>query len=369
MCSALRLKVVWHVGTIEFKQVSKRYKENADYALKDFTLQVKEGELVVIVGSSGSGKSTLLELICGFEALTSGDILIDGQSIQGQLPKDRNVSMVFQNYALLPHLTVYENIAFGMRIRKESKKQIDEKVRWAAALLELEPYLKVKPKKLSGGQRQRVALARALVREPKLFLMDEPLSSLDAKLRDNMSAQIKALHETLNATMLYVTHDQVEAMTMADRLVILDRGKIQQIGSPLEIYHQPKNLFVAQFIGRPSINLFECRRTEFGILLDEEIELRVKADLLEKDKDYKLGIRSEHIEIDAEKETHLEAVLEKVECLGSETLLYLKYKNCNFIAKNHNDRIFKVGDVVKVHFNLTKAHYFNDQQERVSGGK
>ncbi|MBU3804729.1 MAG: ABC transporter ATP-binding protein [Candidatus Cellulosilyticum pullistercoris] len=357
------------MGTIEFKQVSKKYKENAGYALKDFTLQVKEGELVVIVGSSGSGKSTLLELICGFEALTSGDILIDGQSIQDQLPKDRNVSMVFQNYALLPHLTVYENIAFGMRIRKESKQQIDEKVRWAAALLELEPYLKVKPKKLSGGQRQRVALARAMVRKPKLFLMDEPLSSLDAKLRDNMSTQIKALHEKLHATMLYVTHDQIEAMTMADRLVILDQGKIQQIGSPLEIYHQPKNLFVAQFIGRPSINLFECRRTEFGILLDEAIEPRVNENLLEKNQDYKLGIRSEHIEIDAEKETHLVALLEKVEYLGSETLLHLKYKNCKFVAKNYNDKIFKVGDAIKVHFNLTKAHYFDNQQERVSGGK
>lgn len=369
MCSVLKLKVVWHVGTIEFKKVSKKYEENAGYALKDFTLQVKEGELIVIVGSSGSGKSTLLELICGFEALTSGDILIEGQSIQDQLPKDRNVSMVFQNYALLPHLTVYENIAFGMRIRKESKKQIDEKVRWAATLLELEPYLKVKPKKLSGGQRQRVALARALVRKPKLFLLDEPLSSLDAKLRDNMSTQIKELHEKLHATMLYVTHDQVEAMTMADRLVILDQGKIQQIGSPFEIYHQPKNLFVAQFIGRPSMNLFQCRRTEFGILLEEEIELRVKEERLEKDKEYKLGIRSEHIEINTEKETHLKAVLEKVEYLGSETLLYLKYKNCSLIAKNYNDIIFKVGDLVKVHFNLTKAHYFNDKQERISGGE
>lgn len=353
------------MGKIEFKQVSKRYQGNADYALKDFNLQVEEGELVVIVGSSGSGKSTLLELICGFEDLTSGEILIDGASIQDKLPKDRNVAMVFQNYALLPHLTVYENIAFGMRIRKEDKKKIEEKVRWAAELLELESYLNVKPKKLSGGQRQRVALARAMVREPRLFLMDEPLSNLDAKLRDAMSNQIKCLHETLHATMLYVTHDQVEAMTMADRLVILDQGKIQQIGSPLEIYHQPKNLFVAQFIGRPSINLFDCRKSGTGLLLEGEIEIQTKEERLEKDKAYKLGIRSEHIEIGTQKETHLEASIEKVEYPGGETLLHLKYKQCSFIAKNYSDQLFKVGDLVQVHFNLSKAHYFNEKQERI----
>lgn len=348
------------MADVEFKKVSKKYDENRDYALKDFDLKVKEGELIVIVGPSGSGKSTLLELICGFEAPTSGDILIDQESLKDKLPKDRDVAMVFQNYALLPHLTVYENIAFGMRIRKESKEEIKQKVSWAAGLLELEPYLKVKPKKLSGGQRQRVALARAMVRSPKLFLMDEPLSNLDAKLRDNMSVQIKALHETLHATMLYVTHDQVEAMTMADRVVILDKGQIQQVGSPLEIYHQPKNLFVAQFIGRPSINLFKCMAIESGILLEETIELPVKVADLEIDKDYILGIRSEHIEVCLEEE-HLEATLQKVEYLGSETILYLQYKNCSFIAKSYNETLYKIGDLIKIRFNLTKAHYFDGE--------
>ena len=367
------------MGIVEFKEVSKKYEKSTDYALKNFTLQVQEGELVVIVGSSGSGKSTLLELICGFETLSSGDILIDGHSIQNELPKDRNVAMVFQNYALLPHLTVYENIAFGMKIRKESKKKIEEKVQWAAKLLELEPYLKVKPKKLSGGQRQRVALARAMVREPKLFLMDEPLSNLDAKLRDAMSAQIKALHETLHATLLYVTHDQVEAMTMADRVVVLDRGEIQQVGSPFEIYHKPKNLFVAQFIGRPSINLFNCKKVDKGILLEETIELPteelgIESDNIchlgiESDNICHLGIRSEHIEVDTEKEAHLEATIQKVDYLGSETLVYLKYKSCEFTAKHYQETVFKVGEQVKVHFNLDKAHYFNEQQERISGGK
>lgn len=357
------------MGIIEFKEVSKKYEKGTRYALKNFTLQVQEGELVVIVGSSGSGKSTLLELICGFEPLTSGDILIDGKSIQQELPKDRNVAMVFQNYALLPHLTVYENIAFGMKIRKESKKKIEEKVKWAAKLLELEPYLKVKPKKLSGGQRQRVALARAMVREPKLFLMDEPLSNLDAKLRDAMSAQIKALHEMLHATLLYVTHDQVEAMTMADRVVILDQGEIQQVGSPFEIYHEPKNLFVAQFIGRPSMNLFKCQKIDSGILLEEIIALQVEASYLEENKIYHLGLRSEHIELGTEKETHLEATIQKVDYLGGETLVYLTYENCNFTAKHYQDTFFKVGQQIKVHFNLDKAHYFNDKQERISGGK
>lgn len=357
------------MGTIEFKEVSKKYEKSTDYALKNFTLQVEEGELVVIVGSSGSGKSTLLELICGFEPLTSGDILIDGKSIQHQLPKDRNVAMVFQNYALLPHLTVYENIAFGMKIRKEDKKKIDEKVKWAAKILELEPYLKVKPKKLSGGQRQRVALARAMVREPRLFLMDEPLSNLDAKLRDTMSTQIKALHEMLHVTLLYVTHDQVEAMTMADRVVILDQGEIQQVGSPFEIYHEPRNLFVAQFIGRPSMNIWKCQKIGSSMLLEETIEIQVQETYLEENKTYYLGLRSEHIEVGTEKETHLEATIQKVDYLGSETVLYLTYKNCCLTAKHYQDTFFKVGERVKVHFNLNKAHYFNEQQERISGGK
>lgn len=346
------------MGSIEFKNISKRYEENSSYALKDFNLEVKDGELIVIVGPSGSGKSTLLELICGFEAPTSGDILIDNKSLENKLPKDRDVAMVFQNYALLPHLTVYENIAFGMRIRKESKVLIKEKVEWAANLLELTPYLKVKPKKLSGGQRQRVALARAMVRAPKLFLMDEPLSNLDAKLRENMSGQIKALHETLGATMLYVTHDQVEAMTMADRVVILNEGQIQQVGTPLEVYHEPNNLFVAQFIGRPSINLFACKRVKEGILLEETIIIPMVAHFLEENKAYTLGIRSEQIRTD-EAEAHLEAILQKVEYLGSETILHLQYKSCKFIAKDYSDRRFTVGDAIKVYFNLNKAHYFD----------
>ena len=208
-----------------------------------------------------------------------------------------------------------------------------------------------------------------MVREPKLFLMDEPLSNLDAKLRDTMSAQIKALHEMLHVTLIYVTHDQVEAMTMADRVVILDKGEIQQVGSPFEIYHKPQNLFVAQFIGRPSMNLFRCQKIDSGILLQEVIALQVQKPYLEESKIYHLGLRSEHIEVGTEKETHLEATIQKVDYLGSETLLYLTYENCCFTAKHYQDTLFKIGEQVKVHFNLDRAHYFNDKQERISGGK
>lgn len=352
------------MGDILFKQVSKKYEGNTNYALKNFNLELKAGELIVVVGPSGSGKSTLLELICGFEALTSGEILIEDQSVEDKLPKDRDVAMVFQNYALLPHLTVYDNIAFGMKIRKESKKVIQQKVEWAAQLLELTPYLKVKPKKLSGGQRQRVALARAIVREPKLFLMDEPLSNLDAKLRDTMSQEIKALHESLGVTMLYVTHDQVEAMTMADRIVILNQGEVQQVGSPLEIYHQPSNLFVAQFIGRPTINLFACKYAKLGILLEETIHILLRHTALEEDKAYVLGIRSEHVQVVTEGEAHFEARIQKVDYLGSESYLYLNYKNCNFTAKDYSDTLYKVGSLVKIRLNLAKAHYFDQETKQ-----
>lgn len=341
-----------------FQNVSKQYDQHNEYALKDFTLTVNNGELIVIVGPSGSGKSTLLELICGFEDLTQGDILIEGQSIKDKLPKDRNVAMVFQNYALLPHLNVYDNIAFGMRIRKESKEKTKEKVEWAAELLELTPYLKVKPKKLSGGQRQRVALARAMVREPKLFLMDEPLSNLDAKLRDTMVQEIKALHDTLGVTMLYVTHDQVEAMTIADRIVILNEGSIQQVGTPKEVYQNPNNLFVAQFIGRPALNIFTCQKTTEGITLENEISILVDVTNLYPGQTYLLGIRSEHIDCVTEGE-HLKATLIKIEYLGSESLLHLQYKNFKFTVKDYSDRNFEIGEQVRVKLNVAKAHYFD----------
>ena len=349
-----------YLANVTFSKVSKRYEAHKPYALENFDLQVKEGELIVVVGPSGSGKSTLLELICGFESLTSGDIKINGESILEKHPKDRDVAMVFQNYALLPHLTVYDNIAFGMKIRKESKKEIAQKVEWAAQLLELEPYLKVKPKKLSGGQRQRVALARAMVRKPKLFLMDEPLSNLDVQLRDNMSQAIKKLHETLKATMLYVTHDQIEAMTMADRIVILNEGKVQQIGIPSEIYKEPSNLFVAQFIGRPTLSVLSGIGTLKGVAIADDFEVCLENHFLKEGNSYLIGLRSEHIHI-VEEDFHLEAIVQKIDYLGSESYFYLKYKNCRLVAKVYEDIPYKKGDHVKVRVDFHKAHYFDKE--------
>lgn len=351
------------LANVTFSKVSKRYEAHKPYALENFDLQVKEGELIVVVGPSGSGKSTLLELICGFESLTSGDIRINDESILDKHPKDRDVAMVFQNYALLPHLTVYDNIAFGMKIRKEPKKEIEKKVEKAAQILELEPYLKVKPKKLSGGQRQRVALARAMVRKPKLFLMDEPLSNLDVQLRDSMSQAIKKLHEMLKATMLYVTHDQVEAMTMADRIVILNEGKVQQIGTPSEIYKEPNNLFVAQFIGRPQLSVLNGFGTQKGIVVDEGIEICLKDYTLIEGNDYLIGLRSECIHI-VEEDFHLEARVQKIDYLGSESYFYLEYKNYQLVSKVYEDIPYKKGDCVKVRVDFNRAYYFDKETKQ-----
>lgn len=342
--------------------MSKRYEGSKDEVLKDFNLSINKGEFIVIVGPSGSGKSTLLELICGFEELTKGTIEIDGKVINNVLPKDRDVSMVFQNYALMPHLTAYENIAFGMKIRKESKAEIDRKVRWAARILELEEYLNVKPKNLSGGQRQRIALARSIVREPKLFLMDEPLSNLDSKLRYSTCNEITSLHKDIKATTIYVTHDQVEALTMADRIVVLNNGEIQQIGTPMEIYSNPNNTFVASFIGKPQINLLNFTIDDSGVEIDDCIRVSMSESLtyLKKNHKYILGIRAEHIKIvDEEREDIVEAKINKVEYLGGEVVLYLEYENCNFTTKTYEVKEYVVGEKVNVCFDFNKANIFD----------
>ena len=352
------------MSDVYFKNIGKRYTKEGAYVLHDFDLKIKDGELVVIVGPSGSGKSTLLELICGFEAPTCGEIQIEGASIVNKVPSEREIGMVFQNYALLPHMTVYENIAFGMKVRKDSKQKIKEKVEWAMRTLNLEAYREVKPAKLSGGQRQRVALARAMVREPKLFLMDEPLSNLDAKLRESMCLEIKKLQESLKTTMIYVTHDQVEAMTLADRIVILKEGRIQQVGTPYEIYHQPANLFVAQFIGRPSINTFTCNKSKQGLILENKVLIEGSFEFL-KEKDYLIGIRSEAITIvEAEQEAHLKAEVIKVDCLGSETLLHLRHEIGTLIAKDYQNNNYHPNTWVNIKIDLKQVYYFDAQTEQ-----
>ncbi len=245
------------MSTVKFVNINKIYDNNVQ-AVFDFNLDVKDKEFIVLVGPSGCGKSTTLRMLAGLEEITSGEILIDGVVVNDVLPKNRDIAMVFQNYALYPHMTVYDNMAFALKMKNLQKEEIDKRVREAAKILALEEYLKRKPKALSGGQRQRVALGRAIVRTPKVFLMDEPLSNLDAKLRVQMRSEITKIHKKVNATTIYVTHDQTEAMTMADRIVIMKDGYVQQIGSPKEVYNYPNNVFVGGFIGSPAMNFINC---------------------------------------------------------------------------------------------------------------
>lgn len=350
------------ISYVVFENIRKRYKRSSTDVIKEFNLSIDKGEFIVIVGPSGSGKSTLLELICGFEEITDGHIEIDNKVINQMEPKNRDVAMVFQSYALFPHLTTYENIAFGMKIRKMDKLDIDKKVRWAANILELNEFLDVKPKKLSGGQRQRVALARAIVREPKLFLMDEPLSNLDPKLRYSTCNEITNLHKEINATTIYVTHDQVEALTMADRIVVLNDGIIQQVGTPMELYSKPKNTFVATFIGKPQMNLFDFIIKDDKLQIADSMifDLSKEFSFLEKNKKYILGIRAENIIHTNSDRGSVRAKIEKVEYLGSEIILYLEYEKCKFTSKTYNIKEFKIGEYVNITFDFEKVSIFDN---------
>lgn len=265
---------------ISLRNINKVY-DNHVQAVFDFNLDIKKHELIVFVGPSGCGKSTTLRMIAGLESITTGDLFIDGVYCNEKTSKERDVAMVFQNYALYPHMTVYENMAFGLKIRHFTKEEIDERVRKAAEILQITEYLSRRPKELSGGQRQRVALGRAIVREAKVFLMDEPLSNLDAKLRVSMRSEIIKLHRQINATTIYVTHDQTEAMTMADRIVVMKAGHIQQIGAPREIYAHPANVFVATFIGSPAMNMMEGTYLKNKIKMDEESEVTLSKDFID----------------------------------------------------------------------------------------
>jgi multiple sugar transport system ATP-binding protein len=322
------------MGTINLKQVRKAFGEHVIIPGAD--LAIENGEFVVFVGPSGCGKSTLLRLIAGLEDLTSGTIEIDGRDVSDTSPSDRGLSMVFQSYALYPHMSVRNNIAFGLKMANVPKAEIDEKVAKAAATLNLTEYLDRKPRQLSGGQRQRVAIGRAIVRQPKAFLFDEPLSNLDAALRVNMRIFIMQLHQDLGATMIYVTHDQVEAMTMADRIVVLNRGVIEQIGSPLELYSIPDSLFVAGFIGSPKMNFIAGAEAE-------------------KFKAHTIGIRPEHIEIDSKGSWRGTVAL--AEHLGADTFLHVDTEKCGRLtvraegeyAKGPGDRIWLTPQKGRIH--------------------
>ena len=356
--------------------VEKRYGKDKLYAVKDFHLDIAEGEFLVMVGPSGCGKSTTLRMIAGLESITSGEIYIGGKLVNLLPPKDRDIAMVFQNYALYPNMSVYENIAFGLRMRKMPKHEIELAVRKAARILEIETYLTRKPKQLSGGQRQRVALGRAIVRNPQVFLMDEPLSNLDAKLRVQMRTEIIKLHKQLGVTTVYVTHDQVEAMTMGHRIVVMKDGIIQQADSPQKIYNEPRNMFVAGFIGTPPMNFLEGRllenaagRLEFHtqryyLELTEEQSNRLKAQN-KANRTVILGIRSEHVHVDPEVKgnsphAQITGIHKISELMGADLYLYLDIGAPDLlIARTQPDRVFADNEKLTLALNLRKALFFD----------
>ena len=326
--------------------------------LDNISIDIKDGEFLVLVGPSGCGKSTLLRIIAGLEEPTSGNVIIGDRLVNNIHPKDRDIAMVFQNYALYPHMNVYDNLAFGLKLRKVDKSEIDERVKAAAKILEIEDLLARKPKALSGGQRQRVALGRSIVRDPKVFLFDEPLSNLDAKLRVQMRTEIKKLHKRLKTTMVYVTHDQVEAMTMGDRIIILKDGIIQQVGSPVEVYHNPVNMFVAGFIGAPAMNFIHGGIKD-GMLVCDAFSI----DLSESPETNKLegqdvifGIRPEDIHLDT---NGLSLPLLVMEPLGNETLLHMEVGKTTIMAKVRSIDATKLEDDVSIRFDTKQICIFD----------
>ena len=334
---------------------------------------IKDGEFIVILGPSGCGKSTILRMIAGLEVITTGDISIDGKVVNRLEPADRDIAMVFQNYALYPHMTVYKNMAYGLRIRRMPKKEIDHRVRNAARILELTDFLDRKPRQLSGGQRQRVAMGRCIVREPKVFLFDEPLSNLDAKLRVQMRLEIRKLHEDLKITSIYVTHDQVEAMTLGDRLIVMDNGYAAQVGSPLEVYERPATRFVAGFIGSPAMNFLEGRiRPDGGsVELPGGIALALENGNLPEwgGTDVTLGIRPEHFKFGEEKEGTIHLRVDHVEQLGADTLVHGHFgEDKTLLTVRMSDiQQFKKNTLLALKIPSKKLHLFDKQSGKRIG--
>jgi multiple sugar transport system ATP-binding protein len=367
------------MSTVTLKNINKVYEGNV-HAVVDFNLHVKDKEFIVFVGPSGCGKTTTLRMIAGLEDITSGELRIDDIVVNDVAPKDRNIAMVFQSYALYPHMTVYDNMAFGLKLRKFSRDEIERRVNNAAEILGLKALLNRKPKALSGGQRQRVALGRAIVRDAKVFLMDEPLSNLDAKLRVQMRTEIIKITESLGITTIYVTHDQTEAMTMATRIVVMKDGYIQQIGSPKEIYDFPINKFVASFIGTPPMNFIEGRVMEDGYFVcgDHKVgvsKLKVptpKFNMLKEqkylEKPILLGIRPEDIHdekvvIDTYNEANLKLKVDIAELLGSETLIHAAVNTQPIVAKVNARVDVHMGDEIELAFDMNKCHFFDIETE------
>jgi multiple sugar transport system ATP-binding protein len=360
------------MARVTLEKVGKIYPGNVR-AVENFNLEIENAEFVVLVGPSGCGKSTTLRMIAGLEEITEGTVAIGDRVVNDIPPKDRDIAMVFQNYALYPHMTVYDNMAFGLKLRKFKKSEIDTRVREASEILGIQELLARRPKALSGGQRQRVAVGRAIVRKPAVFLFDEPLSNLDAKMRVQMRTEISRLHTRLETTMVYVTHDQVEAMTMGDRIVVMKDGLIQQVASPTELYDNPNNAFVAGFIGTPPMNFFNAhieRRDGKLVLKEDTFALALPdqwKDKLESyaDKEVIFGLRPEHVGSPTAESTEgapkIQASVEVIEPMGSETYLYMNTGTNDFIARVDSHRRCEVGDKLDLAIMLGKAHIFDKE--------
>lgn len=337
--------------------------------VKDFNLEIEDKEFIVFVGPSGCGKSTTLRMIAGLEEISAGELLIDGKRMNDVPAKARNIAMVFQNYALYPHMTVYDNMAFGLKMQKMDPGIIDERVNWAAQILGLRDYLKRKPGALSGGQRQRVALGRAIVREAGVFLMDEPLSNLDAKLRVQMRAEISKLHQKLNTTMIYVTHDQTEAMTMATRIVIMKDGIVQQVGAPKMVYNHPANMFVAGFIGSPAMN-FIRGAIDGDKFVTETLKLTIPDDklnaLIKQGHEHKavvMGIRPEDIHPEKQDGNSITARISVAELTGAEFMLYTTVGGHELVVRAGAINDYSAGENITIHFDMAKCHFFDAETE------
>ncbi|ROR18781.1 carbohydrate ABC transporter ATP-binding protein (CUT1 family) [Vibrio crassostreae] len=365
------------MATLDLKQIRKTYRNADNETLKGIDISIDSGEFLILVGPSGCGKSTLMNTIAGLENISSGEIVIDGVDVAQVEPKDRDIAMVFQSYALYPNMTVRGNIAFGLKIRKMPQEEIDAEVNRVAEMLQIEQLLDRKPSQLSGGQRQRVAMGRALARRPKLYLFDEPLSNLDAKLRVEMRHQIKRLHQKLNTTIVYVTHDQIEAMTLADRIAVMKDGELQQLGTPQEIYTKPNNMFVAGFMGSPSMNfiktMVDLDEEQNPIIkvvgtADQEHHIRLPQSMRDQDgKELVIGLRPEHIteqeSEDVSATTKLDLQLEVLEPTGPDTIAMVKVNDQEVACRLSPEFEVSVGQMAPLHFDLSKAVFFDAQTE------
>jgi sn-glycerol 3-phosphate transport system ATP-binding protein len=358
------------MADVSIRNVTKRFGKSE--VIHGISCDIHDGEFIVILGPSGCGKSTLLRLVAGLEEISGGEIAIEGRVVNRLEPADRDIAMVFQNYALYPHMTVYKNMAYGLKMRRMGKDEIDRRVRNAAKILELSDLLDRKPRQLSGGQRQRVAMGRCIVREPKVFLFDEPLSNLDAKLRVQMRLEIRKLHEDLEITSIYVTHDQVEAMTLGDRLVVMDNGYAAQVGSPLEIYERPATMFVAGFIGSPAMNFLEADVSRDGrsLVLSSAVRLPLNGTGLPAwaGKKVVLGVRPEHLELNGGREGGIQLTVDHVELLGADTLVHGRFADTVLTVRLPDVHRIEKQASIALSASPEKLHLFDPEtKKRVEG--